>query len=212
MFKLELRPLPGLSRADAETIGEINELLVRGIDRFGDVVAAAARKFMTLDEAVRAKLKAAPNPGYAWFAGALERVAAREMHPRLAIASGMAARYLAKMDYATQARAVENLLEVVLPNDDVTRKPVDQLSREETAQVFDLAADPPDIRNREAQRAWLAARKLAEARRQRQERSTKLIVVKGKYRIANSHFFPLKDRFSMRELEGILENMRRLKG
>lgn len=210
-MKPELRPISGLTKDEQHVLGEINELLARGIDRFAEVIAAAAKKFMTLADATREKLKHHPNPAHAAFAASLERVAAREMHPRLAISSGLAARQIARLDYSAQEHVIEDLIPVALPNGDSIRKSFEALSRDEIAQVFDTTQKPPALRDLGGQRAWLAAKKLAEQKKARAERNTKLIVVKGKYRIANTHFFPLKDRFTMKELEAILADMKRLR-
>lgn len=209
-MKLELRPPPGLPSADKDLLVEINELMARGLDRFAGVVVEAARKFMQFSERGREKMRAHPNPQVAGFAAALERVAARELHPRLAMTSGWAARKLALLPFDTQEEVLTRLIPVALPDGDHINKPVDDLSREETAQVFDSTVSPPTIRTLDEQRAWMAARKLEDQRKARLERSQKLIVRQGRYRIQGTHFFPLKERFSVRELEQVLADLRRL--
>lgn len=209
-MKLELRAAPGMPSADKDLLADINEIMARGLDRFATVIVEAARKFMQMTDKGREKMKGHPNPQVAGFSAALERVAAKELHPRLAITNGWAARKLGEMDIEVQAQVIENGVPLALPEDDQMRKPVDDISREETAQVFDSTARPPAIRSIEEQRAWLAAKRLDEKRLAKQERSTKLIVRKGRYRIHGSHFFPIKDRFSVRELEAVLADLRRL--
>lgn len=211
-MKLELRAAPGMPAADKELLADINELMARGLDRFASVIVEAARKFIQMTDKGRERMKAHPNPQVAGFSAALERVAARELHPRLAITNGWAAKKLGEMTYDVQEEVLTRLIPVAMPDGDHVNKPVDDLSRDETAQVFDSTTQPPTLRTIEEQRAWLAAKRLAEQRLARQERNQKLIVRKGRYRIQGSHFFPIKDRFSLRELEAVLADLRRLQG
>jgi hypothetical protein len=210
-MKMELRPLPGISRQDQHTIEEINEILAKGVDRFAEFIRDASRKYMTLAEATREKLRTHANHHTSSFARALERVAARELHPRLAMTSGQGATTLARFDYKVQEKVVNDLVPVALPNGDHILKAFDDLSRDEVQQVFDTKVDPPEIRDIEGQKAWLAARKLELQRRARRERNEKLIVRKGSYKIQGSKFFPLKESYTARELQAIIADIERLK-
>lgn len=212
-MKLDLRPVHGLHRSDAAILEEINTILQRGAARFAEAVAQAARKYMQISEESREKLRGSEDKSRAELADALERVAAKEMHPALALTNALGARQLRRLDYETQSRYVDELIPVAVVNDgkpDILHKSVDDLKREEVAQVFALDGGSVSIRSVEEQRAWQTAKRLSDAAKAKRERSIKLIVREGKWKAENGVFYPLKQRFSLRELETIVAEMKRI--
>lgn len=209
-MKMDLKPLSGIKAAEQAVLEEINTILTRGASRFADAIKEAARKFMTLAESTRETLKTSGDRQRAELARSLERVAAKEMHPRLAIASCLAARHMQRMDYPTQERLIDERIPVALPNGDHVQKMFEDLSRDEVNQVFELENGVVQVRDLAGQKAWLAAKRLADAAKAKREKTTKLIVREGKWKAQNGVFYPLKERFSLRELDQIVAEMRRI--
>lgn len=220
MELIEVKPVRGLSAGEMAVLDAVNELLQEGIAKLTEAVKRAARKFMTLEESSREKLRAQSTKAGRDFVDALEKVAAHEMYPDLALETGWAAQHLKKLPIAEQEKWMKEGIPVFLEvkgnskGDTIIRAPRD-LSRDEISQVFETSRNPEcpvRVLGVDEQRTNVAAARLVEERAARREKSTRMVVRAGRFKIEKSIFTPLKTRFTLRELEEILGEMRRLLG
>ena len=159
--------LESLTSHERDTLDDILRDLKSSFDRF----AAAGRKWVGLDETLKAKIVAATPPAQRDIWDRLERVGLGTLHPQLVPARGLAARYLGRLPIAEQGRYLAERIPVAVTVEgkaDVLRIDVSEMTAAQRMQVFHVGGGGSmRVREIAEQRAWLADRERVEREKER---------------------------------------------
>jgi hypothetical protein len=151
---LDLRKIPA---ADREALNDILADLQASVER----IQSAAARWVTLPEDTRARVVAATPPAMRDLWQRLDKVGGGTLHPQLATAAGLAARYLSRLPLEEQEHYLTQLIPVVVERGGrllVDKMDVQRMSDFHRQQVFDAGGHTTRVRSAAEQRAWLEAR------------------------------------------------------
>lgn len=153
---LDLRRIPV---ADREALNAILADLRASVER----IAAAAERWVQLPDDTRQRVIDATPPAMRDLWQRLDRVGGGTLHPQLATAAGLAARYLSRLPLEEQEHYLTELIPVVVERPSgrrvVERMDVQRMSDRHRQQVFDAAGHVTRVRTPAEQRAWLDQRR-----------------------------------------------------
>jgi len=200
----------GLSRPEHDVLLEIMADIKRSLDG----IRRAAARWVELPERARAKIVEQTRPSLRDFWAKLERVGVGALHPQLATVSGLAARYLGKLDIGEQERFLREglpVVEVKRGRYDTRLMDVVLMSEEQRKQVFKVAGQGCAVRTVEEQQVWLADQ--AAKRLLRQEAADRLKKVdRVGWSVAGGRVFVKPARvesgLTLRDLETMLKDLK----
>lgn len=135
--------------------------ILRDLKGAQDKIAAAARKWVALDAGLRRRVIEATPPSVRDIWDRLDRVGSGSLHPLLATAQGLAARYLGRLPLQEQEHYLRERIPVAIVANgalDVLAVDVQAMSSAQRMQVFAAAGGSLKVRDVAEQRAWLAAK------------------------------------------------------
>lgn len=181
-----------LSRTEQESLDDILKDLKGAYTR----IAAAGKKWVAMDEDLRRRVINATPAGMRDLWDRLERVGLGTLHPQLATAQGVAARYLGRLPLADQEHYLRERIPTVILADgkrDVLNIDVAAMSTEQRKQVFVAAGNAVRVRSLAEQRAYLAD---VEQRKTRKAEKSEMLRIDrpGRWEARDGKVFPAPEK------------------